>query len=95
MVKVYDSKTGKCVGNAVYTQNLDYWDGSNWSNGGVGRHKGLTKLDGRFVLIYGNDTQRHRDYGEIISEERAIQEIINAGKFEYLDELGLKAPELD
>lgn len=51
-VNVYDEEEN-VIGRVRYNNNLDYWDGSNWTCGGLGKHKGLTKLrDGRYVLIY-------------------------------------------
>lgn len=83
-VNVYD-EGDNIVARVNYNQNLDYWDGSNWQNGGVGRHLGLTKLkDGRFVLIHGTQWEGERDYGEIISAERALQEVLEAGNDELL-----------
>jgi len=77
---------GDVIARVRYNQNLDYWDGRNWQNGGTGRHKGLTKLrDGRYVLIHGTDWQGERDWAEIISAEQALQEILKAQRLELLD----------
>ena len=74
------------IARVRYNQNLDYWDGRNWTNGGVGRHKGLTKLrDGRYVLIHGTDWQGGKDWAEIISPEQALQEILKSGNIELLE----------
>ena len=68
------------VGRVRYNSILDYWDGRNWCNGGVGRHKGITKLkDGRYVLIEGTNWQGERDFAFIIDKERALQEILKSG----------------
>ena len=65
------------IARVRYNQNLDHWDGRNWQNGGVGRHKGLTKLkDGRYVIIKGTDWQGEKDYAYIVDEEEALQEIL-------------------
>lgn len=78
---------------------LDYWNGSNFQNGGTGLHKGLTKLrDGRYVLILGSEWPGGKSAGYTISDERALNEIIESGnldllklkKFEDLKELYLK-----
>jgi hypothetical protein len=83
-VNVY--KDGDVIARVRYNQNLDYWDGRNWTNGGVGRHKGLTKLqDGRYVLIHGTNWQGEKDWAEIISPEQALQEILKSGNTELLE----------
>lgn len=82
-VNVYSGDT--VIARVRYNQNLDYWDGRNWSNGGTGRHKGLTKLkDGRYVLIHGTDWQGEKDWAEVISPEQALQEILKSGNMELL-----------
>jgi hypothetical protein len=69
-----------------YNANLDYWDSSNWLNGGVGKHKGITKLkDGRYVIIQGTDWQGEQDYAYVVAPEEALQEILKAQKLELLD----------
>ncbi len=83
-VNVYQD--GEVVARVRYNQNLDYWDGRNWTNGGTGRHLGLTKLkDGRYVLIHGTDWQGEKDWAEIISPEQALQEILKSGNTELLE----------
>lgn len=84
-VNVYDGNNN-VVARVRYNSCLDYWDGRNWTNGGVGRHKGLTKLrDGRYVLIHGTQWQGEKDWAEIISPEQALQEILKSGNTELLD----------
>lgn len=83
-VNVYNDY-GQVVGRVRYNQNLDYWDGHNWSNGGSGYHKGLTKLkDGSYVLIHGSDYVGDRIYAEIISDYEALQEILKSQSLELL-----------
>ena len=83
-VNVYEN--GDVIARVRYNSCLDYWDGRNWTNGGVGRHKGLTKLrDGRYVLIHGTDWQGEKDWAEIISPEQALQEILKSGNTELLE----------
>ena len=83
-VNVY--KGNKVVARVCYNENLDYWDGRNWTNGGVGLHKGLTKLrDGRFVLIHGSQWQGAKGWAEIISPEQALHEILASGNTELLN----------
>lgn len=89
MVKVYD-RNMEIIANVDYNNNLDYWTGQNWQNGGTGKHRGLTQLeDGRLVIIYGSDWQGTKDYGEIISKAEAIQEIVDSGNEELLEEFNL------
>jgi len=86
-VNVYaDEFMEEVIARVRYNQNLDFWDGRNWQNGGTGRHKGITKLkDGRYVLIHGTDWQGEKDWAEIISPEQALQEILKSGNIELLD----------
>ena len=89
-VNVYENEYAGFGGNRVvarvrYNNILDYWDGRNWTNGGTGRHKGLTKLkDGRYVLIEGTQWQGESDYAFIIDKERALQEILKSGNSDLL-----------
>lgn len=84
-VNVLD-ENGQVVGRVRYNNNLDWWDGNNWTCGAVGKHKGLTKLkDGRYVLIHGTQWQGEKDYAEIISQEEALQEILQSGNTDLLN----------
>lgn len=84
-VNVLD-ENGQVVGRVRYNNNLDWWDGNNWTCGAVGKHKGLTKLkDGRYVLIHGTQWQGEKDYAEIISPEEALQEILQSGNTNLLN----------
>lgn len=83
-VNVYDGE--KIVARVRYNACLDYWDGRNWTSGGLGRHLGVTKLkDGRYVLIHGTDWQGEKDYAEIVSPEEALQAILKTGHAELLE----------
>lgn len=74
------------VARVQYNAALDYWDGRNWTNGGVGRHLGITKLkDGRYVLIYGTQWQGEKNYGMIVSPEEALNEIVKSHNTELLE----------
>jgi hypothetical protein len=85
MIPVYDYE-GEIIAEVEYNSNLDFWDGRNWTNGGTGRHSGLTQLsDGRYVLIHGTQWQGERDTAEIITPEQAIQEIMRSGNMELFD----------
>ena len=86
-VNVYaDEFMEEVIARVRYNQNLDYWNGRNWQNGGMGRHKGITKLkDGRYVLIHGTDWQGERDYAYVVDADEALQEILKSGNTELLD----------
>lgn len=74
------------VARVRYNAALDQWDGRNWTNGGVGMHKGITKLkDGRYVIIVGTQWQGQKDYGYVVSDNEALQEILKSGNSELLD----------
>ncbi len=89
-VNVYDDK-GELVARVKYTDNLDRWDGWNWSSGERGCHKGLTQLtDGRYVLVYGTQWQGDRDRAVIISAERAVREVLESDNEDLLDTYGLR-----
>jgi len=69
----------KVIARVRYNQILDYWNGDNWINGGVGMHKGLTKLKtGEYVLIIGTQWQGSKDYAEIITADQAVKEILRS-----------------
>lgn len=88
-VNVYENQydlDGEVIARVRYNQDLDYWDGRNWTNGGTGMHKGITKLkDGRYVIIIGSQWQGARDYGYIVSPEEALQEILKSGNHDLLE----------
>lgn len=84
-VKVYDGEN--VIGFVEYNDNLDVWNGRNYQNGGTGHHLGITKIsDGRFVLIYGTDWQGGKDYAEVVSDEKAFHEIMEADRYDLLEE---------
>jgi len=86
MVNVYD-ENGRVIAMVKANNNLDWWDGSNWTCGSTGRHKGLTRLaDGRYVLIHTTQWQGERDWAEIVTPEQALQEILEADAVELLEE---------
>ena len=86
-VNVYaDEFMEEVIARVRYNQNLDYWNGRNWQNGGMGRHKGITKLkDGRYVIIIGTDWQGERDYAYVVDADEALQEILRSGNTELLE----------
>ncbi|WP_041808492.1 hypothetical protein [Evansella cellulosilytica] len=82
-----DEFKSEVVARVKYNEDLDFWDGRNRTNGGVGRHLGITKLkDGRYVLIYGTQWQGEKDYGLIVSPEEALNEILKSNNDELLDQ---------
>ncbi len=87
-VNVYESEfCNEIVARVKYNEKLDYWDGRNRGNGGLGKHKGITKLkDGRFVIIIGSQMQGSKDYAYIVSKEEALQEVIKSGNLELLED---------
>ena len=87
-INVYESQDLQeaVVARVRYNQDLDYWDGSNNTNGGIGMHKGITKLkDGRYVIIIGSQWQGSKDYAYIVSAEEALQEILKSDNGQLLD----------
>jgi hypothetical protein len=74
------------VARVRYNQDLDHWDGRNFTSGSTGRHLGITKLKtGEYVLIYGTQWQGERDYAEIVSPMDALQAILKSGNAELLE----------
>lgn len=87
-VNVYDNEycEGGVIARVRYNATLDYWDGRNWTNGGTGMHKGLTKLkDGRYVFIIGSQWTGSKDYGYVVDAEEVLDEILKSGNTELLD----------
>lgn len=92
-VNVYDNDLGEgiVIGRVRYNSILDYWDGRNWSNGGIGKHKGLTKLkDGSFVIIIGTQWQGEKDYAYTVSAREALDEILKSGNVHLLEQSRFK-----
>lgn len=68
----------KVVARVKYNSCLDHWDGHNWTNGSTGRHLGITRLKNKkFVLIHGTQWQGDKDHAEIVSDEDALQAILD------------------
>lgn len=78
MTNVYEN--GEIIATVGYNANLDVWNGSNYQNGGTGRHLGITAIQNEkekyYVLIHGSDWQGDRDWAEIISDHKAFQLIM-------------------
>lgn len=86
-VNVYGNKdlSGPVVARVQYNESLDYWNGKEWSNGGKGKHLGITKLrNGDHVLIHGNQWTEQGDYGVIVSDKEALEAIVKSQKLELL-----------
>ena len=72
-VNVYESEfCNKIVARVKYNEKLDYWDGRNRGNGGLGMHKGITKLRQQVCYYYRFSISRIKDYAYIVSKERGI-----------------------
>ena len=86
MVNVYCE--GELLGRVKYNNELDFWDGHNFQNGGAGYHKGITKLKKYgepFVIIEGSDHAGDRDYAYTVEDEEALIEIIKSDNLELLE----------
>lgn len=104
MVNVYESTEsrlngGPFVARVRYNENLDHWDGSNWSNGGVGQHLGITRLrkSGKMVIIYGSNRQNSINCGITVTDDVATSMILsnNADVIKKYPHLQKIAEELD
>ena len=67
--------------------NLDFWDGGDMNCGAPFSHKGLTKLrkSGDYVLIHMSQWQGAKDWAEIITPNRAVDEILFSGNTKLLN----------
>ena len=84
-VPVYDSDN-RLVAHVKYNQNLDFWDGNNYTSGSAGRHLGIAVLKGdRYVLIHGTQWQGERNLAEIVSAEDALDAIVRTNSCEILN----------
>lgn len=90
MIKVYDDYR-EIVGEVEYNNNLDFWENNNRSCGSIGRHKGLTRLKKKYVLIHVSQWPGEQDYAELIGANQAKQEIIDSGNEKLFEEF----PELN
>jgi len=83
-VTLYDGD--KIIGTVKYNNLLDMWNGRNWQNGGVGRHKGFVKLkDGRYAIIYGSNWVGEKSYAKIVPKKDIIDEIIRIQDYKLLE----------
>ena len=75
------------VAEVEYNNNLDVWNGNNYTNGGPGRHLGITKLkSGSYVLIHGTQWQGESDTAEIVSDRVALNAIMQSDNLKMLDD---------
>ncbi|MEK5216709.1 hypothetical protein [Psychrobacillus sp. FSL H8-0487] len=86
MINVYDNENS-IIARVNYNNLLDYWDGRNYSNGGIGMHLGITKLRNldKYVLIKGTEWSGQQQQAYIVSDEEALQEILESNNTELLD----------
>ena len=69
-VRLFDGD--EVVGLVPYVENLDHWDGHNWTSGSTGHHLGIGRLkDGGYYVCYGTQWEGERDYAEKISKKEA------------------------
>ena len=95
MVPIYDDDQ-TILGEIEENTDLDYWDGHNRCNGGVGIHRGLALWNDEYVLIHSSQHSGSHSHAEIISAENAVQEILRSGEVELFDEFpGLNRKELN
>lgn len=89
-VNVYEVRgyeRGPVIARVQYNELLDYWNGSNLGNGGVGLHLGITQLrDGRYILIHGTQWEGERDWAEVVTDEEALQAILKSGNEQLLEQ---------
>lgn len=85
----------KVIGMVEYTDNLDHWDGSNWTCGGTGLHLGIGKLkDGRNYVCHGTQWEGQRNTAHVLTREEA-QELVLRHKADLYEEIfGESAPVL-
>jgi len=90
-VPVYEDEN--VVARVEYNQNLDFWDGRNWTCGSTGRHLGYTKLkkSGKYVLIHGTQWQGERASAEVVTGEELVQA---AARTDHIEDLYADYPEL-
>lgn len=86
-VAVYGEDGLEIVATVAYNENLDFWDGRNYTCGSTGRHKGLARLrSGEYVMIEGTQWQGERTMACVVSAEDALQAVLRSGNTDLLDE---------
>ena len=83
-INVYlNEESDEIAGRVKANSNLDYWDGKNYTYGGVGNHGGITKLrriidNKQFVFIFTTQWEGVKNRAWLISNEEALQHILNS-----------------
>lgn len=87
----------KCIGRVSYTDNLDYWDGNNYTCGSTGRHLGVGKTrSGQFFLCHGTQWQGEKASAEIVTEAEAKEAVMRQSNDKlYCELFGENLPDLD
>ena len=95
MGKVRCFQNDEVVGMVEYTDNLDHWDGRNWTCGNPGRHLGIGKTkDGRYYLCHGTQWQGEQDRAEIVTDKEAKQTVLRNNPDIYEEIFGEPVPTL-
>lgn len=88
-------ENNEVIGVVDYTDNLDYWDGNNYTCGATGVHLGIGKLkDGRFYLCHGTQWAGQRDYAEVIDVDTAKEVVLKHDPDLYEEMFGEELPNL-
>jgi hypothetical protein len=86
LVPLHDGE--RVIGRVYYRDNLDHWDGHNYTCGSTGRHLGIGKTkSGKFFLVHGTQWQGERDYAEVVSEAEAKDQVMRVGDNKLYREL--------
>lgn len=88
----------KAHGRVHYTNNLDSWDGHDFSAGGMGSHLGIGKTKtGLIYAVHGSNWEGGKDWAEVIDREDAKQLLLthDADPELYLEIMGEPIPILD
>lgn len=96
-------EAGDVIAQVEYNDDLDYWDGRNYTCGSTGRHLGCTKLkSGKYVLIHGTQWEGERDSAEVVTGEELLKAAARTGsmnlvleRYPELKKIGLPDEEED
>ena len=95
MQKVKCYKGSQVIGVVDYVDNLDTWDGNNYTSGRPGRHIGINKTkSGEWYVCYGTQWQGEQSHAKIITEEEAKQLCIEHDHDQYSGIFGEDIPEV-
>jgi hypothetical protein len=89
MVKLYKNELlNEIIGEVVYNENLDRFNGHNFTNPGRCMHKGWGYLEEEacYYIIIGSDWQGTQDYAYVVSAEQLIREMIDSDNTSEIDE---------